>query len=71
MHISPYLSFKGDCETAFRFYEQCLGGELGAIFRYGGTPLAGNVPTDWADKIMHANLTRRRAPADGWRRRAG
>jgi hypothetical protein len=27
-----------------KFYEQCLGGHLGAIFRYGGTPLAGHVP---------------------------
>ena len=40
MQLNPYLSFKGDCEPAFKFYEQCLGGQLGAIFRYAGTPLA-------------------------------
>ncbi len=57
MRINPYLSFKGDCEAAFKFYEQCLGGQLGAIFRYGGTPLAGQVPADWSDKVMHGNLT--------------
>ena len=56
MQINPYLSFKGDCEAAFRFYEQCLGARLGAIFRYGGTPLAGDVPAGWSDKIMHGNL---------------
>jgi PhnB protein len=39
MQINPYLSFKGDCETAFKFYEQCLGGRLGSIFRYGGSPM--------------------------------
>jgi hypothetical protein len=26
MEMNPYLSFKGECEAAFKFYEQCLGG---------------------------------------------
>jgi hypothetical protein len=39
MQMNPYLSFKGECEAAFKFYEHCLGGQLGAIFRYAGTPL--------------------------------
>lgn len=29
MQIIPYLSFNGQCEAAFKFYEQCLGGQLG------------------------------------------
>ena len=57
MQISTYLSFKGDCEAAFRFYEQCLGAHVGALFRYGGTSLAGNVPAGWSDKVMHGSLT--------------
>ena len=57
MQISPYLSFKGDCEAAFKFYEQCLGGRLGAIFRYAGTSLADQVPADWQDKVMHGSVT--------------
>ena len=57
MQMTPYLSFKGECEAAFKFYEQCLGGQLGAIFRYGGSPMAGDVPADWSDKIMHGSLT--------------
>jgi PhnB protein len=57
MQVNPYLSFKGDCEAAFKCYEQCLGAQLGAIFRYGGTPLAPRVPDDWADKVMHGSLT--------------
>jgi len=56
MQINPYLSFKGDCEAAFKFYEQCLGAQLGAIFRYGGTPLAAQVPANCSDKIMHGSL---------------
>ena len=57
MKMNPYLSFKGDCEAAFKYYEQHLGGEMGAIFRYGGTPLSGSVPADWPDKIMHGSIT--------------
>ena len=57
MQISPYLSFKGDCEAAFTLYAECLGGQLGAIFRYGGSPMADQAPADWQDKVMHAGLT--------------
>jgi uncharacterized glyoxalase superfamily protein PhnB len=28
MQMNPYLSFKGDCEAAFKFYERCLGGQV-------------------------------------------
>ena len=57
MQVSPYLSFDGQCESAFKFYEQCLGGQLGAIFRYAGTPHADQVPADWQNKVMHGSLT--------------
>lgn len=57
MQMATYLSFKGDCEAAFKLYEQCLGGQPGQFFRYGGSPMADGVPEDWADKIMHGNIT--------------
>ncbi len=57
MQMNPYLSFKGECEAAFKFYEHCLGAQPGAIFRYAGTPLADQVPADWSDKVMHGSLT--------------
>ena len=57
MQMNPYLSFNGDCEAAFRFYEQCFDAKVdGEIFRYAGTPLAGQVPADWQSKVMHASL---------------
>src|SRR5262245_60530454 len=56
MQIQPYLSFKGDCEDAFRFYEQHLGGELGPLFRYAGSPMADQAPPEWGDKIMHGSV---------------
>jgi PhnB protein len=57
MQMNPYLSFKGDCEAAFKFYEQCLGAQPGAIFRYAESPMADLVPSDWSDKIMHGSMT--------------
>ncbi|MGQ0735756.1 MAG: VOC family protein [Acidobacteriota bacterium] len=57
MQMHPYLSFNGDCEAAFTFYAQCLGGQPGAIFRYAGSPLADRVPGDWADRVMHGSVT--------------
>jgi PhnB protein len=57
VQISPYLSFKGECEAAFTLYAECLGGQTGAIFRYGGSPMADQAPADWQDKVMHGSLT--------------
>jgi PhnB protein len=28
MQLNPYLFFNGQCEAAFKFYEQCLGAKL-------------------------------------------
>ena len=57
MQMNVYLSFRGECEAAFTFYAECLGGRLGALFRYAGTPFAEQVPTDWQNKVMHGSLT--------------
>src|SRR4051812_16102608 len=57
MQMTPYLSFNGQCEAAFTFYERCLGGQLGPLFRYAGSPMADQVPADWQDKVMHASVT--------------
>ena len=57
MQMSPYLNFRGDCDAAFNFYEQHLGGQRGECFRYGGSPMADQAPADWSDKIMHGSIT--------------
>jgi PhnB protein len=56
MRMNPYLSFKGDCEAAFTFYQQHLGATPRSLFRYGGSPMASDVPPDWADKVMHGTI---------------
>ena len=57
MQMTTYLSFRGECEEAFRCYEATLGGRVGPIFRYLGTSLASQVPADWQDKVMHGSTT--------------
>jgi PhnB protein len=57
MQLNPYLSFNGQCEAAFRFYERVLGGKIVMMFTYGEAPEAEHASPDWHGKIMHARLT--------------
>ena len=57
MRVHPYLSFKGQCEEAFRFYEKALGGKLQEFYRYEGSPMMKDAPADWGNKIMHVSMT--------------
>ena len=57
MQIVPYLNFDGNCAEAFRFYERVLGGRIEAILTHGDSPIAAQVPAEWADRVMHARLT--------------
>ena len=52
-----YLSFNGDCEAAFRFYEDRLGATNVSMFPYANSPMARDVPPEWATKIMHGSIT--------------
>jgi PhnB protein len=57
MQLNPYLTFNGNCETAFKFYEKVLGGKILAMMPHEGTPAAGHVPAEWRKKIIHARMT--------------
>jgi PhnB protein len=57
MQLNPYLTFNGQCEAAFKFYERCLGGKIDALIPHAGTPAEQHVPPEWRSKIMHAHLT--------------
>jgi PhnB protein len=56
MQLNPYLSFNGQCEAAFKFYEQCLGGKITAMMTYGESPMAEEVPPEWHHQILHTSL---------------
>ncbi|MDQ2731228.1 MAG: VOC family protein [Armatimonadota bacterium] len=56
MKLNPYLNFNGNCEAAFKFYEQVLGGKMEAMMNHEGTPAMEHIPAEWAKKIMHARI---------------
>jgi PhnB protein len=56
MQVNAYLNFNGQCEAAFKFYEQCLGGKIEAMIPHAGTPAEEYAPSEWRDKILHARL---------------
>lgn len=57
MQLNPYLFFNGQCEAAFKFYEQLLGGKIEAMMTHAGTPAEQQVPAEWRGKILHARMT--------------
>lgn len=63
MKLNAYLSFNGDCEAAFRFYEKVLGGKIVALIPYSEMPAGAGgggpdcaPPADLGSKIMHARI---------------
>src|SRR6266567_1781529 len=57
MQLNPHLSFNGQCQEAFKFYQQCLGGNIQTMMTHGDSPMADQVASEWRDKILHATLT--------------
>jgi PhnB protein len=56
MQLNPYLSFNGNCATAFRFYQKVLGGQIPMMMTYGESPMADQTPPESRDKVMHTRL---------------
>jgi len=56
MTLNPYLNFNGQCETAFKFYEKCLGGKIAFKMTYGESPMAKETPPERHNRILHARL---------------
>lgn len=55
MRLDIYLNYRGNCEEAFRFYEQHLGGKITGITRHSEQPNP-NIPADWKNKVLHARM---------------
>jgi len=53
--INPYLTFNGNCEEAFLFYQSVFGGEISYMGRFKDMPTENGMETsaDDANKIMH------------------
>jgi PhnB protein len=48
--------FDGQCEAAFKFYEECLHGKTICMVTYENTPMDLQTPADWGKKISHATF---------------
>lgn len=58
MQLNTYLNYGGNCEQAFKFYEQHLGGQITMLMRHGEQPGgAANVPPEWKNAVLHARMT--------------
>jgi PhnB protein len=56
VQLCPYLTFDGQCEAAFKFYEECLHGKTIFMMTYENTPMDLQAPPDWRKKISHATF---------------
>jgi uncharacterized protein YndB with AHSA1/START domain/uncharacterized glyoxalase superfamily protein PhnB len=55
MQLNAYLHFDGNCEEAFRFYEQAAGGVIEMRSTFGESPMAAQMPA-MKDKIVQARM---------------
>lgn len=55
MKLDVYINYRGNCEEAFRFYEQHLGARLLFVQHHGDVPNP-NIPPDWGSKVLHAQM---------------
>jgi PhnB protein len=56
MKLDIYVNYAGNCEEAFRFYEQHLGGTITLMMRHGEQPNPSNVPPEMKNRILHARI---------------
>ena len=52
----PHLHFKGNCNEAFEFYAETLGGKIVFAMTYGQAPGGGQAAPEVRDQIIHARL---------------
>ena len=55
MQLHTYLNYGGNCEEAFKFYEEHLGGTITMLMRHGEQPGGQSAP-GWAGKVLHARM---------------
>ena len=56
MHVSPYLTFNGQCNEAINFYEKAIGAKVLFKMTWGESPMAKDCPPETHGLIMHSTL---------------
>jgi PhnB protein len=56
--VNTYLTFNGNCETAFHFYKEAFGGEFEVVSKFKDMPPGPNfkISNEEKEKIMHISL---------------
>ena len=56
--IMPYINFSGNCEAAFKWYEEIFDGKIMHLVKYGDMPDNPEMPMtrEQKDQVMHAQL---------------
>jgi len=54
MKLYTYVNYGGNCQEAFRFYEQHLGGRITMMLTHEQAP--NQVAPNWKNAILHARL---------------
>ena len=54
MKIDLYINYPGNCEKAFQFYKQHLGGKITMMTTH--QPVPPNFPKEWERPILHARI---------------
>jgi PhnB protein len=57
MKLYIYLNYGGNCEQAFHFYEQHLGGKISMMLKHGQQPGAVEVAPELKNTVLHARIT--------------
>ena len=57
MRMITYVNYGGNCEQAFRFYEQNLGAKITALVRHSEQPNPQNVPAGWENAVLNARMS--------------
>lgn len=56
MQLTPYLLFNGNCQEAFRFYEQTLGAKIESVLTPEGTPAEAQFPPQQRNTVLHGRI---------------
>ncbi|MCC4211443.1 VOC family protein [Leeuwenhoekiella parthenopeia] len=52
--VKPYLTFRGECQEALNFYQDCFGGDIINKETYEGKEI--DIPGNYRNKLQHAEL---------------
>jgi PhnB protein len=56
VQLNTYLNYGGNCEEAFKFYEQNLGGKITMLMRHGEQPGGNQGGPGWERAVLHARM---------------